>query len=635
MKRYVLLVGGTGARLADALICAACAGVFPAEKVNVLLADTDRRGVRSAGLVGAKMADYARVHRAMKQSEGPFRTELAFSAWPEALPADASTLSQYTAGAEADELLCQALFDQDAAGLDLHEGFHGRRMLGQVTYAGLLHEADQDPEDALACLADEMAAAVREGEEVRVVLAGSVCGGSGAAGMAALSRYIRKRTEDKVCLGAVLMGPCAQEQDANAACEAIRAYAREEICDTVCLLALPQASRASSPAEFAQLTDWLGVYCMDVLLHRPVWLNGLFTVKAPQGPLSWEIFGKAAQRYRLCYGGFIKAASAWTAWLSREVEKRLRKPFFLRDSLLGWYAHFFRRMEGDREDQLLLMEPLTRLLNVCLIWFGGIGKTLPIDLRHASALAAAREEAQTHYRELTDLASRLAVMDDDALRTELYEDNLVYRNKNSSEAAEAEASLKRIAAARQELARRSSAQVALNRKMGGVAAMDMLHDALEAAGRESGELHANYDEALRRIDHAEKIAAQEDQYRITDARTKLKRMERHLLLLDSRLERIRTDVAQANAEELRFDKPALPPSAAENDMFPAELAELLLHRERMTRQTLERLWPAMILPGRTVPLKQAMKDIRRAKVVRAEPLMSLLSALMEAAVKEG
>ena len=73
MKRYVLLVGGTGARLADALICAASAGVFPAEKLEVLLADTDRRGVRSAGLVAAKMADYHRVHQAMQGTEGPFR----------------------------------------------------------------------------------------------------------------------------------------------------------------------------------------------------------------------------------------------------------------------------------------------------------------------------------------------------------------------------------------------------------------------------------------------------------------------------------------------------------------------------------------------------------------------------------
>ena len=41
MKRYVLLVGGTGARLADGLIVAASAGAFPREELKVLLADTD------------------------------------------------------------------------------------------------------------------------------------------------------------------------------------------------------------------------------------------------------------------------------------------------------------------------------------------------------------------------------------------------------------------------------------------------------------------------------------------------------------------------------------------------------------------------------------------------------------------
>ena len=205
MKRYVLLVGGTGARLADALLVAASAGAFPAGKMSVLLADTDRRGVRSAGLVAAKMADYARIHQTMENPEGPFRTEVAFSSWPAKLPEDASTLSQLTSGSEADALLCQALFDHDAAELDLHEGFHGRRMLGMVTYAGLLQQADQDHEDVLSCMVDEMNEAVLAGEEVRVVLAGSICGGTGAAGIAALSRYIRKRTESKIHLGAVLL----------------------------------------------------------------------------------------------------------------------------------------------------------------------------------------------------------------------------------------------------------------------------------------------------------------------------------------------------------------------------------------------------------------------------------------------
>ena len=634
MKRYVLLVGGTGARLADALIVAASAGVFPAEKIEVLLADTDRRGLRSAGLVSAKMADYARIHQAMQAAEGPFRTELAFSSWPESLPEGASTLSEFTAGSEEDALLCQALFDKDAAALDLHEGFHGRRMLGQVTFAGLLHEAEQGYDDALACLVDDMAMAAQEDEEVRVVVAGSVCGGTGAAGVAALTRYIRQRTEDKVNIAQVLLCACDDQQDAAQAHEALKAYAQEELCGTVCVIGLPSSSRSTAPAEFAHLTDWLGVYCMDVLLHRPQWLTGVFTVKAPEGPLSWGIFGKAAERYRLCYGGLMKTALIWTTGLSARVEKGLAKPFFLRDGLFGWYAHFFRKMEADREDQLALLPSLGRLMNVCLIWLGGVCKTLPSDLNHASVLMAARQEAEAHYSGLTDLASRLAVMDDDAQRTELYEDNQVFRGKNNSEAAEVEAALKRISAAKQELSRRSSAQVALNRRLGGTAAVDMLYAAQEAAQQESDELRARYEEAVRRIDHAETIAAEEDQYRITDARTKLKRLERHQLMVDSKLRRVNEDVARAQAEGLRFDKPALASAPAENAMFLPEAAALLLQRDKLSRKAIEGLYGQMVCPGTTVDIKQLMKELRRAPVDREEPLASLIQALVISAMKE-
>ena len=633
MKRYVLLVGGTGARLADALIVAAGAGVFPAEKLEVLLADTDRRGVRSAGLVGAKMADYARIHQAMQGKEGPFRTEVAFSSWPRELPPESDTLAAFTSGEEADALLSQALFDEAAAHVDLHEGFHGQRMLGMVTYEALLQEAEQDYDDVLACMVDDMNTALAEGEEVRVVLAGSICGGTGAAGIAALTKYLRSRTRDQVHLAGVLLGACDDEQDAVHANETLAEYAGEKLFDTACVLALPQSSRASAPAEYAHLTDWLGVYCMDVLLHRPQWLRGVFTVRAPEGPLSWEIFGKAAERYRLCYGGLIKLASAWVGGLSAKVEKRLRKPFFLRDGLLGWYAHFFRRMEADREEQIALIEPLNRLMKVCMIWLGGVCKSLPVDLRNATALAAARAEAEEHYAALTDLASRLAMMDDDAQRTELYEDNLVYRSKNSADATEAEAALKRIAAARQELSRRTGAQQELNRRMGGTAAMDMLHDALDAARQESDELRERHDEAVRRIDHAESIAAEADQYRITDARTKLRRMERHQVMVDGRLRRIEADLDQANAAGLRFCKPSAAGAAAENGMILQSAADMLL-QGGAGRRTLEALWPCMIRPVDTLTIKQTMKAIRRAPVDREIPLMSLVQAMMENAMKE-
>ena len=633
MKRYVLLVGGTGARLADALLVAVSAGTFPAEKLGVLLADTDRRGVQGASLVGAKMADYARIHQAMKAKTGPFRTDVAFSSWPEKLPEDASTLAEYAAESETDALLCQALFDEQALGLDLHEGFHGRRALGMVTYAGLLHAADQDHSDVLSCMVDEMAEAVAAGEEVRVVLAGSICGGTGAAGIEALTRYIRQRTDDKVNLGAVLLHASDDGQDAACANEALAAYAAEELLDTVCVLGLPKASRTTAPAEYAHLADWLAVYCMDVMLHRPQWFQGVFTVQCPEGPLSWEIFGKAAERYRLCVGGLMKFATLWVTGLSAKVAHRLEKPFFLRDELLGWYAHFFRRAE-DREAQLELIEPLDRLMNVALIWLGGVCKSLPIDLRNATVLTAARREAEAHYAQTADLFSRLTLMDADAQQSELYEDNLVYRGRNNAEAAEAETTVKRIAAARQEIARRETAQEALNRRMGGAAAMEMLSEALEAAQAETAELKERYGEAVRRIDHAEKIAAAEDQYRITDARTKLQRMERHQLVAESRLNRVQEDAARFEAAGLRFAKPALPSSAEENDMFLQAAADVLLKRDKLNRRAVVPLWHRLVGPKATMTVKQCMKAIRKAPADPSAPLMSLVHALVENAMKE-
>ncbi len=636
MKRYVLLLGGTGARIADALLAAASAGVFPAETLSVLLADTDRRGVRSASLVAAKMADYACIRQAATLAApspgGPFQVQLNFSAWPQALPGGADTLSHWTQEGTDDALLCQALFDQDAAGMDLHEGFHGRRMLGQVTFAGLLHEADQDPNDPLSCLVDDMAAAIAAGEEVRVVLAGSICGGTGAAGFPALCRYIRARTADQARLGAILLGANTDQQDAATAYESLRSYARDGLCDTIGLLALPASSRTGAPADYPQLTDWLAVYMMDVLLHRPDWLTGLFTVRAPEGAADWRIFGQSANRYRIAYGRLMKAALAWQHVLSSKIERRLEHPFFLRDGLFGWYAHFFRRMQASREDELELLRAIDRLTSVCLLWLGGVSKTLPIDLRSASLLSQNRREAAKHYQDLTTLASQMAIMDDDAQRTDLYADDLVYRSRNSQDAEEAELAMRRIEAVKQEVARAENEQAAHQRKMGGAAAMSMLEDALAAASAERDELRARHEEAVRRIDHAEAIAPEEEQYRITDARTKLQRLERRQRMLESRTAYIQADVDKARAEGLRFDKPALAPSPAENELFLPDVADKLLQRDSLTHQQVESCWSRMVCPEETVSLRAAMKDVRRAPADRRAPLMSLFLALMDAAM---
>ncbi len=631
MKRYLLLIGGAGARLTDALLCAVSAGVCPPGDLRILLADVDQRGVQGAAMQAAHLADYNRIRQAMRAETGPFSINMTFASWPESLPGDASTLSAFTTASEEDRLLCQALFDEDAAALDLHEGFHGRRSLAQVTFAGLLHEAANNPDDALMRLIADINADAAAGEDVRVVLAGSVCSGTGAAGIPALSQFIEERIPASVHMGAVLLTAVTDQQDATKAREALTQYALEGLCSAVCVLGLPKSSRPAAPAELARLTDWLAVYCMDVLLNRPVWLDGVFTVRAPEGPLSWAIFGKAAERYRIAYGRLFKAAVALVYVLGPEADRRMARPFFLRD-LFGWYGHFYRRMEVTPEDERDMLAAVLRLMKVMLLWLGGLCKTLPFDLRHATALGKARQEAAAHYDALTELVSHLCVMDDDAQRNDDYDESVVHRHY-TPEVTESEQTLRRIDAVKQEIARRDAEQVALNRKMGGASVMAMLEDALEAAETEARGIHNRYDEAVRRIDHAESIAAVKDQYRIIDARTKLQRMERHKLMLDSRLERVRADVAAAKDEETRFDHPAMTPTGIENALVSQKLAERLLQREPLSRAEVEAIWGRMICPSETAAFKPTLKALRRAEKDPAQPTVSLLGALMDEAME--
>jgi len=164
--------------------------------------------------------------------------------------------------------------------------------------------------------------------------------------------------------------------------------------------------------------------------------------------------------------------------------------------------------------------------------------------------------------------------------------------------------------------------------------MDMLHAALDAARQEAEELRARHDEAVRRIEHAEKIASEEDQYRITDARIKLRRMERHQLMLDSKLACVQGDVEAANAAGLRFVKPAAAAGAPENHMIAPEAADLLLLGSKLTCSVVERLWPKLVCPGSTVSLKQCLKDTRHADADKESPLASFVEAMIKCAMKE-
>lgn len=639
MKRYVLFVGGGGARAAEALLVAASAGVLRADMLQVLLADVDNHGLRSADMLRAKYADYDRMQVALSRMEAagdltPFHTMLNFASWPAQLPGGGNTLADWTTENESDALLCQALFTREEAQMNLHGGFRGKRLLGRTVFAGLLQASAEDGTDALNRLVADMKEALAAGEEVRVVLCGSVTGGTGAAGLPLLARHVREMTEGKARIGAVLLAATGDYEDPGRAKEAIAAFAEETACSAVCLLGLPRSSAVAAPADYAHLADWLAVYSMDILLHRPQWPEGLFTVQTDGGVLSWDIFGKAAGRYRLAYGRLMKTAAAWNHVVGPRVEKRLRHPFFLRDNLFGWYARFFRRAGWQRNECLDDVARLSRLMRVVLIWMGGLMQTLPPEMTHWTTLAPALKEAQAQYGELTDMVGQLTLLDDEALQEEAYDEGRVYRHGLESGEDDGQ-TLKAADDVRAEIELRRAAQRRMQERIGGAAAIRLLQEAHEDAQNRCEELRERYREANRRIDHAESIAAPEDMYRITDARTKLERMERHQRLLDARETFIAEDVAAAEQDESRFAKPAVTGAGIGNGLFNPRLTQRLLLQERRVRASeVEKAYPDFVLPADGRTLKTTLKRLCKAPVCDTAPVMSLLRAMMCEAMEE-
>ena len=106
------------------------------------------------------------------------------------------------------------------------------------------------------------------------------------------------------------------------------------------------------------------------------------------------------------------------------------------------------------------------------------------------------------------------------------------------------------------------------------------------------------------------------------------------MVTESKLRRVQADVARFEAEGLRFEKPAMASAPTENAMFLQVAADLAFKREKLTRKAVEAIWHEMVCPGDTQTVKQCLKAIRKARADKSAPLMSLVQAMVENAMKE-
>lgn len=207
---FLITGGGTGAKVAEALVHLFAAGLGP-KHVHVLLVDSD-----TANGNLARTTATARAYRKMQQwpwsvrasvRQGPFGlgrgehwlelfgTELHVYQVTEQIQTVLNGGLETAADNESMRLLLDLLYDQSEQETDCSDGFRARPNLGCLLLAD--HLEAKLPEKARDFLSAMHHAASQSQERIPVVVAASVFGGTGASLLPIARRSIEKALEGK------------------------------------------------------------------------------------------------------------------------------------------------------------------------------------------------------------------------------------------------------------------------------------------------------------------------------------------------------------------------------------------------------------------------------------------------------
>lgn len=365
MGRYVIAVGGSGSKVLEAMVYAACAGAFyapdapaPIDALDMLSVDVD---AACGNTTRAKRAAeyYEQVRAALETCALPrpcFHTRLSLNRWSMDLTRRAASVSQMARAHERDRLLARTLFTRDEADLEYSEGFRGHPDLGVLFFAGLLGALDQaraqGQPDELNALIDRMQADIDRGDTVQLLLTGSIFGGTGASGIPALSKYLRRRFAhhaDRFVMGSALLLPYYHVPPAEGdgvavssgefmdkARTALQYYGMEGmvrdgehdahgVFDAVYLLGLPPehfvstrlySTGSQSQENDAHMLEWLAARCAARFFatgFRGAHAHNIdcyyYQSRAPR--FGWDTFDGDGPLYRARYGAMMKSAAVY------------------------------------------------------------------------------------------------------------------------------------------------------------------------------------------------------------------------------------------------------------------------------------------------------------------------------------
>lgn len=264
--------GGTGAKVAEAMVHATAAGLGP-DKLLVGLVDQDGGNGNTSSAVQAVQA-YANARRALRSAEGAHRLgndgdlllpeiSLISEADPIWIPhPDGNTTLDRAVGrrSDGDAALFDALFEQGVTEQEMpfEIGYRARPNVGALAMA----LAMQDRSQAFVKGVRDAIQQAAQGWTVRLIVAGSIFGGTGAAGLPTLSRLLREAVPKQFTrdfrMGGILMLPYFSFDDPSDAQAATFANASQFLPSSRAALTYYHALRAREqlPFDHACLVGW-------------------------------------------------------------------------------------------------------------------------------------------------------------------------------------------------------------------------------------------------------------------------------------------------------------------------------------------------------------------------------------------
>lgn len=475
MGYYVIAVGGTGNKILESIVYGACADAFyeldeknkrvPISKIHLLSVDVD---AACGNTTRAKQAGehYEHVREAFAANNAKrrgFHTELCIDRWNMNLSKRATSVERMVQNHKQDQLLARTLFDQTEAALEYSEGFRGHPDLGVLFFADILSELEQtaasgQPDEMVRFLA-EMQAELDSGKTVKVILLGSIFGGTGAAGIPSISKYLRKHFErfsHQFELASVLMLPyykvpaSSQNEELeivvksaaflDKARTALQYYGMEGmirsgendpdgVYDAAYLLGLPPeafvttriySTGSQSQENDAHMLEWLAMRCVARFFRtgfRGAESHHIdcYYYQLHSRTFSWDSFDEEADLYRIGFGGLLKAATAFFAECYPTLRANIMGKSKGRRDATNYFSAWFHGARKLTVAQQARLEKNLDALYHCLAFYGNwmfqIIQTLPPTLRENRALEENVMDAAECYRQVVD---RFVLLDERA-----------------------------------------------------------------------------------------------------------------------------------------------------------------------------------------------------------------------------